>query len=114
MTSPKMVHGPTVKRCEELEVGDIGNFGSTDELEDHEKHCSEPATLFCYACGRQLCGSTMIFCSGTVTLRELSEDTTPGEHDFFRLESCEKLQFPLDKIRKPPIIHGSYGFVGFR
>ncbi len=57
MAIPEMDHGPTVKKCEELEVGDIGNFGSSDELEEHEKRCSEPATQFCHMCGRNLCGS---------------------------------------------------------
>jgi hypothetical protein len=57
VTRPEVVHAPTLKKCEELEVGDIGNFGSSDELEEHEKRCSEPATQFCHTCGRNLCGS---------------------------------------------------------
>ncbi len=57
IASREIVHAPTVKKCEELEVGDIGNFGSPDELEEHEKRCSEPATQFCHTCGRNLCGS---------------------------------------------------------
>ena len=57
IASPEMIHAPSIKKCEELEVGDIGNFGSSVELEEHEKRCSEPATQFCHACGRQLCGS---------------------------------------------------------
>ncbi len=57
ITSPEMTNAPAVKKCEELEVGDIGNFGSPDELEDHEKRCSEPATQFCHTCGRNLCAN---------------------------------------------------------
>ena len=57
LTSPETVQAPTVKKCEELEVGDIGNFGSSDELEEHEKRCSEPATQVCHTCGRNLCNS---------------------------------------------------------
>jgi hypothetical protein len=36
-------------------VGDIGGFGSPEELEEHQKRCSEPATEFCGNCGRNLC-----------------------------------------------------------
>ena len=57
LTSPGTVYAIVVKKCEELEVGDIGNFGSPGELEDHEKRCSEPATQFCHTCGRNLCGN---------------------------------------------------------
>ncbi len=57
LTSPETAPALAVKKCEELEVGDIGNFGSPDELEDHEKRCSEPATQFCHTCGRNLCGN---------------------------------------------------------
>ena len=46
-----------LKTCQEVEVGDIGGFGSSDELEEHEKRCSEPATEFCTNCGRTLCHS---------------------------------------------------------
>jgi hypothetical protein len=44
-----------LKACQEVEVGDIGGFGSPDELEEHEKRCSEPATEFCTNCGKNLC-----------------------------------------------------------
>ena len=46
---------PALKTCQEVEVGDIGGFGSPDELEEHEKRCNEPATEFCNNCGRNLC-----------------------------------------------------------
>ena len=57
LTGLQTAHALVVKKCEELEVGDIGNFGSPDELEDHEKRCDEPATQFCHTCGRSLCGN---------------------------------------------------------
>jgi hypothetical protein len=46
---------PAQKACQEVEVGDIGGFGSPEELEEHEKRCSEPATEFCTNCGKNLC-----------------------------------------------------------
>jgi|SRR6266849_7374893 CCR4-NOT transcriptional regulation complex NOT5 subunit len=46
---------PPLKTCQEVEVGDIGGFGSPDELEEHEKRCSEAATEFCSNCGKNLC-----------------------------------------------------------
>ena len=46
---------PALKTCQEVEVGDIGGFGSPDELEEHEKRCSEPASEFCTNCGKNLC-----------------------------------------------------------
>jgi hypothetical protein len=46
---------PALKACQEVEVGDIGGFGSPEELEEHEKRCSEPATEFCNSCGKNLC-----------------------------------------------------------
>ncbi len=46
---------PEVKACQEVEVGDIGGFGSPDELEEHEKRCGEPATELCNSCGKTLC-----------------------------------------------------------
>jgi len=46
---------PALKSCQEVEVGDIGGFGSPEELEEHEKRCSEPATEFCSNCGKSLC-----------------------------------------------------------
>ncbi len=33
-------HVPSVKTCEEVQVGDIGGFGSTEELESHENRCN--------------------------------------------------------------------------
>jgi len=53
--SPKVTLNPALKTCQEVEVGDIGGFGSPDELEEHEKRCSEPATEFCSNCGKNLC-----------------------------------------------------------
>ncbi|HVH14372.1 MAG TPA: hypothetical protein VNA15_01465 [Candidatus Angelobacter sp.] len=53
--SMEVVLTPALKTCQEVEVGDIGGFGSPDELEEHEKRCSEPATEFCTICGRNLC-----------------------------------------------------------
>ncbi len=46
-----------VKTCEEVEIGDIGGFGSTEELESHENRCAQPATQLCVSCGRNLCGA---------------------------------------------------------
>src|SRR5690348_4990190 len=46
---------PALKACQEVEVGDIGGFGSSEELEEHEKRCSDPATEFCSNCGKNLC-----------------------------------------------------------
>ena len=46
---------PALKTCQEVEIGDIGGFGSPEELEEHEKRCSEPATEFCINCGKNLC-----------------------------------------------------------
>jgi hypothetical protein len=46
---------PALKACQEVEVGDIGGFGSPEELEEHEKRCSEPASEFCTNCGKNLC-----------------------------------------------------------
>ncbi len=46
---------PALKSCQEVEIGDIGGFGSPEELEEHEKRCSEPATEFCSNCGKNLC-----------------------------------------------------------
>jgi CCR4-NOT transcriptional regulation complex NOT5 subunit len=53
--SPSVSQNPALKTCQEVEVGDIGGFGSPDELEEHEKHCSEPATEFCSNCAKNLC-----------------------------------------------------------
>ena len=53
--SMEVILNPALKTCQEVEVGDIGGFGSPDELEEHEKRCSEPATEFCTNCGRNLC-----------------------------------------------------------
>jgi hypothetical protein len=55
--SPSLTLDTVVKTCQEVEVGDIGGFGSPDELEEHEKRCSEPATEFCSNCGKTLCHS---------------------------------------------------------
>ncbi len=52
---PDTIVNPNVKACQELEVGDIGGFGSPEELEEHEKRCGEPATEFCSGCGKNLC-----------------------------------------------------------
>ncbi len=54
-TSPKLTLNTSARTCQELEVGDIGGFGSPEELEEHQKRCSEPATEFCGNCGRNLC-----------------------------------------------------------
>ena len=53
--SPNVTLNPSLKTCQEVEVGDIGGFGSPDELEEHEKRCSESATEFCTNCGKNLC-----------------------------------------------------------
>lgn len=53
--SMEVALNPALKPCQEVEVGDIGGFGSPEELEEHEKRCSEPATEFCTNCGKNLC-----------------------------------------------------------
>src|SRR3989442_15966268 len=53
--NPSVTLNPALKTCQEVEVGDIGGFGRPDELEEHEKRCSEPATEFCTNCGKKLC-----------------------------------------------------------
>src|SRR3989442_6176410 len=53
--SPNVTLNPALKTCQEVEVGDIGGFGSPDELEEHEKRCSEAATEVCTQCGKNLC-----------------------------------------------------------
>src|SRR2546425_13356633 len=53
--SPNVPLNPALKTCQEVEGGDMGGFGSPDELEEHEKRCPEPATEFCSNCGRNLC-----------------------------------------------------------
>src|SRR2546426_11818101 len=62
--SPRMVNVPVssvsnlkIKTCEEVEIGDIGGFGSTEELESHENRCAQPATQQCATCRRNLCGT---------------------------------------------------------
>jgi len=62
--SPRIVNAPVssvpnlkTKTCEEVEVGDIGGFGSTEELESHENRCPQPATQQCTTCRRNLCGT---------------------------------------------------------
>lgn len=54
-SNPNLMLNTSLKTCQELEVGDIGGFGSPEELEQHQKRCSEPATEFCTNCGRNLC-----------------------------------------------------------
>jgi len=56
-SSPTPTRISTVKTCEELEVGDIGGFGSPEELEAHERRCGREATEFCNTCARNLCGN---------------------------------------------------------
>lgn len=46
---------PDFKVCQEVEVGDIGGFGDTAELEQHEKKCGDRATEYCMTCGKNLC-----------------------------------------------------------
>ena len=46
---------PDFKVCQEVEVGDIGGFGDTAELEQHEKKCGDRATEYCMSCGKNLC-----------------------------------------------------------
>src|SRR6266516_2253622 len=53
--SQSITLNPALRTCQEVEVGDIGGFGSPDELEEHEKRCSEPATEFCTNSGKNLC-----------------------------------------------------------
>ena len=57
-TSPPIpARSSLVKACEEVEIGDVGGFGDTEELEAHEKRCGQEATEFCHSCGRNLCTS---------------------------------------------------------
>jgi len=62
--NPKIVDAPVssasnlkIKTCEEVEIGDIGGFGSIEELESHENRCAQPATQLCASCGRNFCGT---------------------------------------------------------
>jgi len=55
--SPGFTPTPAIKTCEEVEVGDIGGFGSPEELEEHEKRCTEKATQVCSTCAKNLCNS---------------------------------------------------------
>jgi hypothetical protein len=55
LNPPTPIAAVSIKTCQEVEVGDIGGFGSTEELEEHEKRCSETATEFCTHCGKNLC-----------------------------------------------------------
>ncbi len=48
---------PKPNTCEEVEIGDIGGFGSIEELESHENRCTQPATELCNACSKKLCGT---------------------------------------------------------
>src|SRR3989442_4164976 len=53
--SPNVTLNPAVKTCQEVEIGDIGGFRSPDDLEEHEKRCSEPATKSCTHFGTDHC-----------------------------------------------------------
>ncbi len=53
ITTPTTVS--KVKACDEVEVGDVGGFGSPEELEAHEKRCGQEAAEFCHVCSRNLC-----------------------------------------------------------
>jgi len=55
VVQPSLTLNTSAKTCQEVEVGDIGGFGSPDELEEHERRCIEQATEFCTNCGRNLC-----------------------------------------------------------
>jgi len=48
---------PNVRTCEEVEIGDIGGFGSTEELEAHEERCTQPVTTSCATCSKNLCST---------------------------------------------------------
>src|SRR5436853_7942041 len=52
--SPNVTLNPALKTCQEVEVGDIGGFGSPDELGEHEKRCTEPAIEFCSDWGKNV------------------------------------------------------------
>lgn len=53
--TPSRVLDSEFKSCQEVEVGDIGGFGSAEELEQHQKQCGDRATEFCTTCGKSLC-----------------------------------------------------------
>jgi len=53
--SPPPAPISSVKTCQEVEVGDIGGFGSPEKLEAHEKRCGQEAAEFCNTCARNLC-----------------------------------------------------------
>lgn len=57
VVAPKIttIPSPDFKVCQEVEVGDIGGFGDTAELEQHEKKCGDRATEYCMSCGKNLC-----------------------------------------------------------
>jgi len=44
VVQPSLTLNTSAKTCQEVEVGDIGGFGSPDELEEHERRCIEQAT----------------------------------------------------------------------
>ena len=66
-----------IKTCEEVEVGDIGGFGSTEELESHENRCAQPATQQCTTCRRNLCGThyELLHQEHDVELRDESKES---------------------------------------
>src|SRR6266516_2321297 len=53
--SQSITLNPALKTCQEVEVGDIGGFGSPDELEEHENRCIERAPHSCTNRAKTLC-----------------------------------------------------------
>src|SRR5947208_15117288 len=53
--SPNVTLNTALKMCQEVEVGDIGGFGSPHELEYHEKRCAGPPTELCRNSRKYLC-----------------------------------------------------------
>lgn len=63
------------KVCQEVEVGDIGGFGDSQELEQHEKKCGDRATEYCTGCGKNLCRIHYMLMHGD---HDVSERTGQG------------------------------------
>jgi hypothetical protein len=58
MTPTNPYTSPDFKLCEEVEVGDIGGFGVTNEERmERETRCTQRATQFCKNCARNLCNT---------------------------------------------------------
>src|SRR3989442_11143237 len=56
ITMPNL--SPDFKTCEEIEVGDIGGFGITNEERmERGTRCTQHETQFCTSCAKKLCNT---------------------------------------------------------